>query len=688
MKRLLSVLFDRYTLLGLALTLGLGWLLNGDRKKGKQEESAHLIGDGVRFASYDWLLRAQPIRLPPKDVVVVLMDEQSHANLGQPLSAPWDRRLHAQLIRRLTKSGAKAIVFDVVFLTNRFVLPEEDAALVAAAQESGRVILAANPRPGPTPKDVPGVDLPFRALNRAVGGRWGLVQMVASPDQVVRLHPPSYPLFKPSLCWTVAKFVDAPVTRSTNDNVLAARMSAERWLRYYGPALSLSPCPYEDALDPNRMGDDFFRDKIVFVGASTLTKFSGDRKDAYATPFSLLFRDSQEFIAGVEVQATATLNLLRGDWLTRASQRVEDWIMVVVGIAFGAGLMHFRPRSIIALSLLSLGGLFGIAMWLFQERNVWFAWLIPASQIGLAGIYAVSVNSIRLAFRNRLLLQTVSSYLSPKLSKQFAGERAEELLRPGATKQPVTAFFSDIAGFTSISEGLDPDELAQMMNRYFETAVGRCIFPTDGTVVKFIGDAIFALWNAPDPQPDHAWRACDAALRFRQQAVQENHGRQLITRIGLHTGEANVGNFGSRERFDYTAFGENINLASRMEGLNKHLGTLTLMTGETHWLAGDKFLTRYLGRLVLKGFGKSIEVHELVGKLEQRAEFADLHAAFGTALTEFQAGRLDAATAAFTEVSQRWPDDGPTQFYLRTLTELREHPPEGKWTGEVEMKEK
>ena len=685
MKRLLSVLFDRYTLLGLVLTVGLGWLLFGHQiVSGKRFTQ---IGDGVQFASYDWLFRLTQLKRPPQDVVLVLMDEQSHSSLNQQLSAPWDRRLHARLIRRLTEAGAKAIVFDIVFLTNRFVLPEEDAALVAAAKESGRVILAANPRLDPGQK-VPGMDPPFRALRSAAAGRFGLVQMVASSDQVVRLHPPSFPPFKPSLSWVTAKFLGAPVTQGTNETELNARMGTERWLRYYGPTRTLTSCPYEDALDPARLPDTYFRDRIVFVGASTLTKFSGDRKDSYATPFSLLVADSQEFIAGVEIQATATLNLLRGDWLTRLSQRVEGWIVILVGAVYGAGLMHFRPRSIIAFSLLSLAALFGLAKWLFVQHNLWFAWLIPAYQIGAAGLYAVAVNSIRLAFRNRLLLQTVSSYLSPKLSKKFAGERAEELLRPGATKQQVTAFFSDIAGFTSISEGLDPDELAQMMNQYFETAVGRCIFPTDGTVVKFIGDAIFALWNAPDPQPDHAWRACDAALRFRQQAVQENHGRQIITRIGLHTGEANVGNFGSRERFDYTAFGETINLASRMEGLNKYLGTLTLMTGETHRLAGDKFLTRPLGRLVLKGFGRAFEVYELVGTPEQRPEFADLHAAFATALTEFQAGRLDAAETAFTVVSQRWPADGPTKFYLRTLAELREHPHAGEWTGEVELKEK
>lgn len=675
MKRLRAI-FDRYTLIGLVLTLGLGWLLH-----------AFLLGNAARFGSYDWLFRITPAPPPPKDVVVVLMDEESHVELGQPIAAPWDRRLHARLIRRLSDAGAKAIVFDIVFLTNKFVLPEEDAALITAAKDSGRVILAANPRPDPT-QEVPGVDPPMRPLRRAVNERWGLVQMAPSHDQVMRLHPPSFPLFKPSLSWVAAKFLGAPVTQVTNESDIMTAMKQERWLRYYGPALTLNPCSYQDALDPARKPDSFFRDKVVFVGAATLTKFSGERKDSYVTPYSLLFDDSQQFMAGVEVQATATLNLLRGDWLSRPSKRAEGWLVIVVGVLYGAGLIHFRPRSIITIGLLSLMALLGTAMWLFMRHNFWFPWLIPASQICAAGLYAVSVNSVRLAFRNRLLLQSLSSYLSPKLALKFAGDKAQELMRPGATKHEVTVFFSDIAGFTSISERMDPDDLAHMMNQYFETAVGQCVFPTDGTVVKFIGDAIFAIWNAPDPQPDHAWRACDAALRFRQQAVQEINGRQLITRIGLHTGEANVGNFGSQKRFDYTAFGENINLAARMEGLNKYLGTLTLMTGETFRLAGDRFLTRQLGRLVLKGFEKAVEVHELVGKPEQRAEFAELHAAFAAALAEFQAGRLDAAQAAFEAVKARWPEDGPTKFYLKAIAEFREHPSDKPWTGEVELKEK
>src|SRR5213078_1436243 len=228
--------------------------------------------------------------------------------------------------------------------------------------------------------------------------------------------------------------------------------------------------------------------------------------------------------------------------------------------------------------------------------------------------------------QNKLYEQSLALYLSPKLVKKFASNK--ELLQPGAKKETLTILFSDIAGFTSISEGMDSDELARHMNSYFQTAVAQCIHHTDGTIVKYIGDAIFAFWNAPDPQDDHKLRAVEAAVAFRNLPPQHMNNQLLVTRIGLHTGVANVGNFGSTARVDYTALGENINLAARMEGLNKYLGTIVLLTSETHAGIEDKFTTRFLGNFQLKGFEKSIGVYELVGMPEKANEVRSLHETF------------------------------------------------------------
>ncbi|PYM13101.1 MAG: hypothetical protein DME18_09795 [Verrucomicrobia bacterium] len=312
--------------------------------------------------------------------------------------------------------------------------------------------------------------------------------------------------------------------------------------------------------------------------------------------------------------------------------------------------------------------------------------MILVVQVFTALLWSVVFNSIQLYVQNKLYQHTLALYLSPKLVKKFASNK--ELLRPGAKKETLTILFSDIANFTSISEGMDSDDLQRHMNGYFQTAVAQCIHHTDGTIVKYIGDAIFAFWNAPDPQSDHALRACEAALRFRDQPPQYMNGQRLITRIGLHTGVANVGNFGSTARFDYTALGENINLASRMEGLNKYLGTDILITGQSRDGAGDKITTRFAGRFRLKGFEKDVEVYELLG-------FRDLSEAtrlwrepFENALREFRQGNFDAAEAGFRCTLELRPDDGPAKFYLHQIAELRVHPPAPDWAGEIELKDK
>ena len=166
------------------------------------------------------------------------------------------------------------------------------------------------------------------------------------------------------------------------------------------------------------------------------------------------------------------------------------------------------------------------------------------------------------------------------------------------------------------------------------------------------------------------------------------NGRPLITRLGLHTGVANVGNFGSTERVDYTALGENINLASRMEGLNKYLGTTVLATGDTYAAIENQIVSRCCGRFRLKGFEKAVEVHELIGVAAEAEATRPWREAFAEALKRFQQRDFTAAEAGFRRTLELHPNDGPAQFYLARLDEFSQHATPADWTGEVELKEK
>ena len=389
----------------------------------------------------------------------------------------------------------------------------------------------------------------------------------------------------------------------------------------------------------------------------------------------------------VDVQATQFLNLLRGDWLIRMPRADETIVILLAGLLAGFGLVLFRPLQATLLAVCAMVVTTEAVFFCFNHYRLWFPWLIiVAVQLPIALLWSVVFNALRLHIQNKLYEASLALYLSPKLVKKFSHDK--DLLKPGAKKQLLTILFSDIASFTSISEGMDSDDLAHHMNLYFETAVAQCIHHTDGTIVKYIGDAIFAFWNAPDPQPDHAYRGCEAALRFRSLAPQHMNRQLLVTRIGLHTGVANVGNFGSTARVDYTALGENINLASRMEGLNKYLGTTVLLTSETCAGITGQFTTRFLGDFRLKGFEKAVGVHELLVSREEAEKFRPLLETFSTALDAFRKGQLDEAEAAFRAVLQGTPDDGTANFYLKQIAALRSEPLPANWRGEIELKEK
>ncbi len=664
------------------------------------------LGGAWRFKSYDWLFLLRHTLSRPKvppEVLILTMDEKSHHVLDQPLAAPWDRTVHARTLDRLLTNGARAVVFDIVFSDlKRFADPVADQALAqAVASGSNRVVVAYSMRRGSHPW-IPEVYPPYTELRSALvipargdvrENRYyaGLPEMDPDYDERVRRHPLSYAPNKNSLSWSVAGLLQLPCISQTNA-VNRPPAEAERWLNYYGPAGFLDSLPYyrviTNADDVPPVSGLIFSNRVILIGSSTLTKFSDERKDAYISPFAAHVHGDDRFMAGVEIHATAALNLIRGDSLTRWNLRPELLLILATALLTSILFTRLGAWAVTLAALVAVLGLAGTAYGLFLRQHVWFGWLIPVTQILVVWFFAVIANSARLYVQNKLYQQQLGLYLSPKLVKKFSQDADQSFTRPGAIKHDLTIFFSDIAGFTSLSEGLDSDELARLMNQYFQSSVGNCIFPEDGTVVKYIGDAIFAFWNAPDPQGDHAARACQAALRFRRQQILSVNGKPLVTRIGLHSGPANVGNFGSTQRIDYTAIGENINLASRMEGLNKYLGTETLVTEATYSQVADAFTFRPLGRFVLKGFERAFGVFELCGPPERAAELAELHASFAEGVKAFQDGDLKRAREAFLALVARWPKDGPTHFYLHTLDELELHPRAGAWNGVVELKEK
>jgi adenylate cyclase len=659
----------------LALCLGLGLLpwnlgpLHWDSRLGE-----HLIN-----LSYDLPFRHRPSLQPPTEVVLVYLDDDSYRNLGQPYDRPWDRSLYARLLDRLTAEKARAVAFDIIFSDPNPEYPEGDAQFAGAISNNGHVILGADYVPAAGGGMTCDRGLP--AFSDVAAG-WGFVQLATDLDFEVRRHfhvPASkFDDQYSSLSWELAVVSGAPCAQDSQQRLV------ERWINYYGSPGFIPNISFQLTLDTNGYCPaGFFSNKVVIVGSSLKTPArQNERRDELRTPYT-----RQSFGPAVDVHATELLNLLRGDWLTRSSARTEVILLVLASLFFGFGLTLFRPLPAVLLAAVGAAVVAAVAQFLFNQQRFWFPWMIiVAAQIPVALLWSVVANSVQLYVRNRLYEQSLRMYLPPKLVRNFATRKG--ILKPGAHQQVLTMLFSDIADFTSMAEGMDPDHLAALMNAYFQAAVGDCIHKNDGTVVKFIGDAIFAFWNAPEPQMDHAFRACEAALQFRELNQRMINGRILRTRVGLHTGPANVGNFGSADRVDYTAFGQNVNLASRLEGLNKHLGTDRLISARTHENLAGRLVTRPVGSFQLKGFESLIQVHELVGWPHEAEATQPWRDAFAQALANYEERNLELAIMGFRRALELKPNDGPAQFYLKQIEERQKETTSDSWATHTILKEK
>jgi adenylate cyclase len=634
------------------------------------------------------------------EAVIVYMDEDSYTQLDQSPSAPWSRALHARLVRRLTKDGARAVFFDVVFDSES----PDDPAFAAALAANKNVFLGAtfntNSEKPLTPDEAERyqqvglaseqLSKPTRVLSKAARG-WGLLvfRPVDSDYGVRRLYPGKLRQEGldpwPVATWQMAQALGAQLPKDNK-----ARFS-RRWVNYYGPGGTVDSVSYYRPLMPDGgVPDGFFKDKVVFVGGRSQLG-TGARKllDEFSTPWSH-FRD-RAFTPGTEIHANIFLNLLHHEWLERLPFSTEEWFVLLFGLALGA-LRWLQPWRVIGLGVFGAIAIVVVACLMQWHARLWWNWTVPVFvQLPLGVFLAVASRYYLEERRKRKLRSAFGFYLSPDLASEIA-ER-DFVLAPGGEKVLATMIFTDLEGFTTLSEKLgDSARLGEELTRYFTRTTDE-ILAEKGTVIKFIGDAVFAAWGAPLPQADQAERAVRAAWKLAQVSemdVSVPHADgttgtvHVRTRIGIHTGEALAGNLGSARRFDYTLIGDAVNFAARLEGANKYTGTTILLSDDTAGRLGGKFLLRRLGAFKVKGKAKSVVIHELLGDNPAiRPPWLDW---FEAALAAWTSGDLAAARVKFEAVkTARGGTDGPSQFYLDRIDGLAVA---AGWTGEVELEGK
>jgi adenylate cyclase len=292
--------------------------------------------------------------------------------------------------------------------------------------------------------------------------------------------------------------------------------------------------------------------------------------------------------------------------------------------------------------------------------------------------------------RQRARAQKTKNMFARFVSKDVVQYMLEnpELVKPGGQKVELTIFFSDVAGFTSISEALSPEDLVVLLNEYLG-AMTDLIFEYGGTLDKFIGDAVMAFWNYPKEQSDHAARACLCALAMQRKIdeLQVDWAKRGLPRVaaraGLNSADVVVGYMGSiKAQMNFTCMGDGVNLASRLEGANKEYGTLMMVSEATYLKAKDSITVRFLDFLAVKGKKEPVKVYQLVSeKGNEPADWFELVALYDKGIKLHLERKWDEAIQTFEELLARWPDDGPSETYIKRCQEYKLNPPPENWDG-------
>lgn len=331
---------------------------------------------------------------------------------------------------------------------------------------------------------------------------------------------------------------------------------------------------------------------------------------------------------------------------------------------------------------------------LFATTGVFLAPTIPLLSAFATFLSSTIVDFLRTEREKGFLRSAFSHYLSTDVIREIVAN--PDLLKLGGTKKTMTAMFTDIKGFSTISEKLGPEELVRLLNAYL-TGMSDAILDLKGTIDKYEGDAIIAFFGAPMDLPDHAERCCRAAVRMKKLEAQLNvrfleeglAPSPLLTRIGINTGEMVVGNMGTDRKMDYTIIGDSVNLAARLEGVNKQYGTWICVAEDCVNAAGQSFLYRRLDRIRVVGKSAPIRIFELVDEVAQvTEEQRKFYAEFEEAMELFEARKWKEARTAFTSCLDAVPGDGPSKTYIGRCDTYLQNPPPANWDGVYNLTQK
>ena len=689
----------RRVLLGVAILVPFITLVFAESRTGRRFEKG--IYDG-------WFtFRGELPR--PEEIAIVAIDVDSEQSLGR---YPWDRKWHTILIRNLARAGVKVVAFDATFADS---FPDRDPELMEAIEGTGIAVLGAKTLTRQTRlASTRELEQPTENLRRAP---YGIVDVIPDPvDQVIREYPIVHYYQQgqgPQLGMQALKmYLDIPLSEpvkegpdgwTIGDIEIPRGPGGGMLINYLGFAGSIPTYSYAVVVDDfeTDIGDwdmDAFEDllaeghlegRMVFVGSTV-----PEHQDLWATTF--VDRGGGEGVVltpGVEVHAHAVDTILKQRYIHVVPRWVNYLIILLVGVGVTLLVSRLKARlgGVVGLVILAVIGVAGLV--LFLKYSLWM-WILSPT---VAAVLAYSGSTVALYLAEMQEKARIRGMFSQYVSSSVVNELIAhpELLSLGGEERELTVLFCDVAGFTSISENLSPTDLVSILNEYL-TEMTDVVMEYSGIIDKYQGDALMAEFGAPVPFQDHALQACRAALRMqntlegmRQRWIEEERP-QLFSRIGINTGQMLVGNLGSRHIMDYTVMGDNVNLASRLEGANKVYGSNICISEMTYDQLDGEMICRELDLIRVKGKERPVRVFEVLETVDVGipAGRESLLERYEFALQLYREGQFGDALDMFHDLLGLDPDDGPCKVYQERCYEYLKSPPPEDWDGVFVMKSK